>query len=235
MKGIVYMIPLPLGENDPIEVIPATVYKVINDIDTYIVENIRTARRYLRKINIQKPIDSLRFLELNEHTQATDIVGYLDDCVAGRHVGVMSEAGCPGVADPGSAIARMAHQKGIRVIPMVGPSSILLSLMASGFNGQSFAFNGYLPVKSPERSSKLKALELKAGKEHQTQIFIEAPYRNNQMVQDILTHCNPSTLLCIACDISLETEFIKTLSVGSWKSQVPELHKKPVIFLLNRD
>ena len=229
------MIPLPLGDNDPIEVIPASVYKVINDIDTYIVENIRTARRYLRKINIQKPIDSLRFLELNEHTQPTEILGYLDGCLDGRHVGVMSEAGCPGVADPGSVIARMAHQKGIRVVPMVGPSSIMLSLMASGFNGQSFAFNGYIPVKSPERAAKLKALELRSGKENQTQIFIEAPYRNNQLVQDMLTHCSPSTMLCIACDISLETEFIRTLSIGAWKGQVPELHKKPVIYLLHRD
>jgi 16S rRNA (cytidine1402-2'-O)-methyltransferase len=233
MKGSLYLIPTTIGETMAEEVMPSKIQHVVNSIQYYIVENERTARRQLIKMGIKTPIDDLTFYVLDEHTDKKNIPAFLDPCET-ENVGLLSEAGVPAVADPGSEIVAIAHEKGIRVIPLVGPSSILLSLMASGMNGQSFVFHGYLPVKPPERLKKIKEIELASGKLHQTQIFIEAPYRNNQLLNDLLSTCNGQTRICIACNITQSDEFIKTFPVSQWKSQKPELHKKPTIFLLQQ-
>jgi 16S rRNA (cytidine1402-2'-O)-methyltransferase len=231
MKGSLYLIPTAIGETPINQVMPASIEPVINSIRHYIVENERTARRQLLKMGIKIPIDDLTFYVLDEHTDKNNIRSYLNPCET-ENVGLLSEAGVPAVADPGSDIVAIAHEKGIRVVPLVGPSSILLALMASGMNGQSFVFHGYLPVKPDERLKKIKEIEQASGRLHQTQIFIEAPYRNNQLFNDLLTTCNGQTRICVACNITQEDEFIKTLPVSLWKSNKPELHKKPTIFLL---
>ena len=231
-KGKIYLIPTTLGESNLNRVLPNDLFSQINEIDHYIVENIRTARRYLKKLKITKEIDELTFYTLNKHTEINEISGYLNVAEKGENIGIISEAGCPGIADPGAAIVKIAHQKNIEVIPLVGPSSILLALIASGMNGQNFAFNGYLPVKKPEKIQKLKDLERKSKFEAQTQIFMEAPYRNKSLLDDILQNCNKSTLLCIAADITLETEFIKTKTIAQWKKQIPNINKRPAIFII---
>lgn len=227
-----YLLPNVLHEGNWQDVLPATVPAIIAQTRYYIVENIRTTRRYLKQIDRNIDIDSLTFYELNKHTNADAVSGYLRPLEQGQNTAVVSEAGCPGVADPGASVVRAAHQKGLKVIPVVGPSSILLAVMASGMNGQNFAFNGYLPVRAPERMRALSALENKAVKGHQTQIFIETPYRNNSVIADVLKVCSPSTMLCIAANLTGENEFVVTKSIGQWKKQVPDLHKQPAIFLL---
>ena len=204
----------------------------MKNIKYFIVENIRTARRYLRKMDPQLNIDELQFFELNQHTDGTVITEYLRPILEGYDVGIISEAGCPGIADPGAEVVKLAHTRQIRVIPLVGPSSILLSLMASGMNGQNFAFIGYIPVKPAERVKAIKEIERRSGFEKQTQIFIEAPYRNTQLINDLINTLSDQTRLCIACDITLETEYIKTLTVAQWKKGVPDLNKRPAIFLI---
>lgn len=231
MKGSLYLIPSTIGETSVDSVIPSDVQQIVNTIRFYIVENERTARRQLIKMGIKTPIDDLTFYVLDEHTDKKNIHSFLDPCVT-ENVGLLSEAGVPAVADPGSDIVAIAHDKGIRVVPLVGPSSILLSLMASGMNGQSFVFHGYLPVKPHERIKKIKEIEQASGRLKQTQIFIEAPYRNNQLLNDLLSTCNGQTRICVACNITQTDEFIKTLHVFQWKSNKPDLHKKPTIFLL---
>lgn len=233
MKGKLYLIPTTLGDTPLDSVIPSDVQKLIPGIKHFIVENIRTARRYLKKVDSKIEIDDLTFYELNKRTAPSQISGYLN-ALKEYDMGIISEAGCPGVADPGADVVKLAHEKGIHIIPLVGPSSILMSLMASGFNGQNFAFNGYLPIKSNEKIKKIKQLDLRSLHEGQTQIFIEAPYRNMQLLDDLILHCNASTHLCIACDITTETEYIRTLTMKEWKKQKPELHKRPTIFLLHR-
>lgn len=233
MNGSLFLIPNLLGEGNPEEILPANVLRIVRELRIFIVEDIRTARRFLSKCKIPTPIDSLTFYELNEHTTATEIIHYLDPAKE-ENIGLLSEAGVPGVADPGADIVRLAHQKNIRVVPLVGPSSILLAVMASGLNGQNFAFNGYLPVKRPERISKIKQLEKKALLDNQTQLFIEAPYRNMQLLEDILSVCASSTLIGIAADITLGTELIKTQTVEQWRKKMPELHKRPAIFLIGK-
>lgn len=233
MNGNLFLIPNLLGEGNPEEILPANVLRILRELRVFIVEDIRTARRFLSKCKIPAPIDSLTFYELNEHTTATEIIHYLDPAKE-ENIGLLSEAGVPGVADPGADIVRLAHQKNIRVVPLVGPSSILLAVMASGLNGQNFAFNGYLPVKRPERIGKIKQLEKKALLDNQTQVFIEAPYRNMQLLEDILSACSPSTLIGIAADITLGTELIKTQTVEQWRKKMPELHKRPAIFLIGK-
>jgi len=234
MKGKLYLIPTTLGETTIDQVIPKEVQELIPKLKHFIVENIRTARRYLKKVDPNINIDELHFYELNKHSSPNDISGYLH-AISENSIGVISEAGCPGVADPGADVVKLAHEKNIEIVPLVGPSSILLSLMASGFNGQNFAFNGYLPIKSDERIKKIKQLESRSLSENQTQIFIEAPYRNNQLLGDIVQNCNTATKLCVAMDITMESEFIKTLPVKAWKNQAIDLHKKPTIFLLQRE
>jgi len=234
MKGVLYLVPNTLGNPDTTETIPDGIKGRVNDISLFIVENLRNARRYLKSLNREINIDALTFFELNEHTIAEEIPSFLDRVEQGLDAAIISEAGVPGVADPGAEVVRLAHEKGIRVVPLTGPSSILLALMASGLNGQSFCFHGYLPVKRPERIKKIKELEQKVIRSGETQLFIEAPYRNDGLFADILDTCQTSTRLCIAADITLDSEFIFTKTSGAWKKKKPALHKRPVLFLLGR-
>ncbi len=227
-----YLVPNVLSECDWQSVLPAGIKQIVTNTRYFIVEDVRTVRRFLKQVNPEININELTFFELNKFTQPSDLPMFLKPALDGNDIAVVSEAGCPGVADPGADVVRIAHQKGIKVVPLVGPSSVLLALMASGMNGQNFAFNGYLPVKPAERVKALQELEKKAKFSHQTQIFIETPYRNNQLLQDILKSCQPQTLLCIAADITGNEELIVTKSIQQWKTAIPELHKKPVIFLI---
>lgn len=230
--GNLYLIPTTLGESETSQVIPSDVSNIVKGIKYFIVENIRTARRYLRKMDSQLNIDELQFFELNQHTDSRVTEEYLQPLLDGFDMGIISEAGCPGIADPGAEVVRHAHLKQIRVIPLVGPSSILLSLMASGMNGQNFAFIGYIPVKPAERIKAIKEIEKRSGIEKQTQIFIEAPYRNTQLINDLVNVLNDQTRLCIACDITLTSEYIKTKTIAQWKKGVPDVNKRPAIFLI---
>lgn len=232
MQASLYLIPVTLGETSIEQVLPTYNKEIILQIKYFIVENIRSARRFLKKVESSINIDELTFYELNKHTKPEDIENYLNPMVNGFHVGIISEAGCPAIADPGSDIVAIAQKKNYKVVPLVGPSSILLSLMASGFNGQGFAFHGYLPIDGSERIKKIKQLENLIHHEHQTQIFIETPYRNQKMVEDIIKHCTPSTKLCIAMNITCENEYIRTLSVKQWAKQLPDMAKQLCIFLL---
>ncbi len=229
--GHLYLIPVTLGESPVTSVLPEKVLDIIQHIDYYIVENVRTARRMLLKMGLRKSIDDLTFFTLDKHTDIKDIDSFLKP--AEQHdIGLLSEAGVPGVADPGAEIVRLAHEKNIRVIPLVGPSSLLLALMASGLNGQNFAFTGYLPVKKSERIRRIIELEKRSKTENQSQLFIETPYRNNQLLEDIVASCRNTTRLCIAADITLETELIKTKTIQEWSDHLPDLHKRPALFIL---
>lgn len=232
--GKLYLIPTTLGECDPMAVLPLTVKRCIELIDDYIVENEKTARKFIKRICPEKVQASLRLSTLNKHTQISEHNGMIQACLAGKHMGLMSEAGCPGIADPGAVLVKLAHEKGIPVVPLVGPSSITLALMASGMNGQSFAFNGYLPIDKGEKKAALKQLERLAQDKNQSQLFIETPYRNNKLVEDLLQCLQPSTYLCIACDLTLPTEYIKTMRVQDWKRVKLDLHNRPAIFILHR-
>ena len=225
MEVALYLIPVTLGDTSIERVLPSYNKEIIVQIKHFIVENIRSARRFLKKVEPTIDIDSLTFYELNQHT-------YLDPLQKGFPMGVISEAGCPAVADPGADVVAIAQRKNLAVIPLVGPSSIILSVMASGFNGQSFAFNGYLPIDSEERIRKLKALEQKVYSENQTQLFIETPYRNNKMMEELLRILRPQTRLCIAANITCEGEYIKTKTIKEWKGKLPDLSKIPCIFLI---
>lgn len=231
MQGTLYLIPTTLGITE-VDLIPPYVSNILQDINEFIVEDEKSARRYLIKAGINKPIAEIVFHLLNEHTNSEGIVSYLDSIEKGKNIGVLSEAGVPCVADPGAAIVKHAHRKNIKVIPLVGPSSIILALMASGFNGQNFTFHGYLPKDRKERVRKLKELEKTALQKNQTQIFIEAPYRNQHLLEDILNTCDAQTQLCIACDITLQSEFIQSRSIWEWKKKVPEINKRPAVFLI---
>jgi len=235
IKGHLYLIPTPLGESGFEAGLPSVNHLILEKIDTFIVEELRTARRFLRKAGYTKDFGSVTFHILNEHTADNEASDMLGEAIAGHPVGLLSEAGLPCVADPGNVIVRLAHSKGIKVIPLTGPSSIMLALMASGLNGQNFTFHGYLPVKPEERSRALRELESAASKNNQTQIFIETPYRNLQMLESIVKTCNSSLMLCIAADLTLQTEWIRCMSVGEWKKQKPEIHKRPAVFLLGRN
>jgi len=230
MNGTIYLIPTTLGECDLSSILPEKNNIITRKIRHFIVEDVRTARRFLRKVDREFPIDDCTFFILNQHTTAEEITTFLAPISQGNDMGVLSEAGCPAVADPGADIVNMAQQKNYTVVPLVGPSSILLALMGSGFNGQSFAFVGYLPIDGSERGKALKKLENRAFNESQTQLFIETPYRNMKMLEDILKHCQPNTRLCIAADITLDTEFIKTKTVKEWQKSLPDLMKRPCIF-----
>lgn len=232
-SGTLYLIPITLGDGSFDKVIPAHNNAIINEIDVYIVENIKTARRFLRKAGIEKAIDELIFFEIDKRSDTANYPTYIKALAEGKNIGVLSEAGCPGVADPGAEIVALAQEKHFKVVPLVGPSSILLSLMASGFNGQSFCFNGYLPIDQKERTYKLRDLERLAFREKQTQLFIETPYRNMPLMKDILTTLNNNTRLCIAVDITLATEQILTKSIEDWKKDTKlDLNKRPCIFLI---
>ena len=229
---ILYLIPTTLGKTSLDAILPAQNSIIVESLKYFIVENTRTARRFLKKVNREINIDELTFFELNQHTHAEEIAHFLQPLKAGNDMGIISEAGCPAVADPGADVVAIAQQRNYTVKPLVGPSSILLSIMASGFNGQSFTFHGYLPIMQSERVKMLKRMETQIYSEHQTQLFIETPYRNMKMLDDILSVCQSHTKLCIAVDITLETEFIRTKTVKEWKTQKPDLNKRPCIFLL---
>lgn len=231
-KGKLYLIPSPLGENDPSEVIPLPVLKSLEGFRTFVVEEVRTARRYLSKAGLKGKIDGLEFYELNEHTEAATVESYLKLFNDGNDVALISEAGLPAVADPGAQLVALAHRHGIEVIPAVGPSSLMMSLMASGLNGQSFAFCGYIPAKTDERKSKLKLLEKVSGQLRQTQIIIETPYRNDSLFKDMLSTCSPSTRLCIAANITMPDAYIKTKTIAQWKKEVITIGKRPCVFLI---
>ncbi|PKO51439.1 MAG: SAM-dependent methyltransferase [Betaproteobacteria bacterium HGW-Betaproteobacteria-20] len=231
--GTLYLIPVTLGDDNITQVLPPDVVSIAQQLDTFVVESEKSARHFLSTIKTAKPVRELTLNLLNEHTEDKDIAVLLAPLLAGKDLGLMSDAGCPGVVDPGAKLVELAHQKGIRVIPLVGPSSILLSLMASGLNGQQFAFLGYLPVDKMQRNQKLKEIEKRSLTHKETQLFIETPYRNQHMLEAILSVCQPNTRLCIACDISLSSEMIMTKTVTNWKkSPLPDLHKRPTVFLL---
>jgi 16S rRNA (cytidine1402-2'-O)-methyltransferase len=232
MQASLFLIPVPLGDTDHRKVLPDYNGDIILTIRYFIVENVRTARRFLKKAEPSILIDGLTFYELNKHTSPDVVAGYLKPLSQGESVGVISEAGCPAVADPGADVVAIAQRKKYPVVPLVGPSSILLSLMASGFNGQSFAFNGYLPIEAAERTSAIKRLENRIYAENQTQLFIETPYRNNKLLQELIRTCRASTKLCIASDITCNDEEIITKPVKEWREKAPDLSKKPAIFLI---
>lgn len=232
--GKLYLIPTTLGEMNPEDVLPHTIKRTIDFIDHYIVENEKTARRFIKSIHPEKKQPDLKLFALNKHTDVSEHNEFIKPLLEGKNMGLMSEAGCPGVADPGAVIVKLAHEKGIQVVPLVGPSSILLAMMASGMNGQSFAFNGYLPIDKSDKKTALKNLEKLSFDKNQSQLFIETPYRNNKFLEDLLQILQPNTLLCVACDITLPTEFIKTQSVNQWKKNKADLHNRPCIFIIHK-
>ncbi|AIN73526.1 SAM-dependent methyltransferase [Flavobacterium psychrophilum] len=232
--GKLYLIPTTLGEMNADDVLPQTIKRAIDFIDYYIVENEKTARKSIKMVHADKKQSELKLFLLNKHTDSKEHLDFIKPLLEGHNVGLMSEAGCPGVADPGAVIVKIAHEKGIQVVPLVGPSSILLALMASGMNGQSFTFNGYLPIDKSEKKQAIKGLEKLSFDKNQSQLFIETPYRNNKLLEDILQTLQPNTLLCIACDITLPTEYIKTMNVNLWKKQKVDLHNRPCIFIIHK-
>lgn len=232
MKGKLYLIPSPLGENDPVEVIPAPTLELLHHIGTYVVEEVRTARRYLSKAGLKGHIADIEFHELNEHTDPQEVEGFASLFENGRDIGLITEAGLPAVADPGSALVALCHRHGIEVVPQVGPSSLMLALMGSGMNGQSFTFNGYLPAKTEERRNAIKGIEKTSMIHKQTQIFIETPYRNDALFTDLLQVCQPSTRICIAADITMPDAYIKTKKVSEWRKENITIGKRPCVFLI---
>ncbi|MCW1735790.1 SAM-dependent methyltransferase [Anaerorudis cellulosivorans] len=227
-----YLIPSTLGDTPVERVLPPYNTEIVSCLRFFIVENVRTARRFLKKCHAEIDIDGLTFFELNKHTDRNALSEFLQPLKEGKSMGIISEAGCPSVADPGAEIVALAHQEGYKVVPLVGPSSPLLALMASGFNGQCYAFNGYLPIDSNERAKVIKKLEMRAYNENQTQLFIETPYRNQKLAEDILLHCKPHTQLCIAMNLTCDDEYIATKTIKEWKNRLPDMNKKPCIFLL---
>ena len=223
-----------MGECDPMDVLPQTVKRTIDFIDYYIVENEKTARKSIKGVNPEKKQSDLVLFTLNKHTEAKEHLDFIKPLLEGKNVGLMSEAGCPGVADPGAVIVKLAHDRGIQVIPLVGPSSILLAMMASGMNGQSFTFHGYLPIEKDEKRASFKSLERTSFEKNQSQIFIETPYRNNKLLEDLIQTLHPETHLCIATDITLPTEYIKTKKISAWKKEAIDLHKRPTIFIIHK-
>lgn len=230
--GKLFLIPTTLGENEPLEVLPISIKRAIEDIDYYIVENEKTARRFIKKISSGKSQPSLHIEVLNKYTEPQSIPSFLQPCFEGHNVGILSEAGCPGIADPGADVVRVAHEKELQVVPLVGPSSIFLALMASGMNGQNFAFNGYLPIDTQERKKSIKKMEKIAIEQQQSQICIETPYRNDKLFAEMLKTLSNRTLICVACDITLATEYIATKTVETWKKVPLDLHKRPAIFII---
>lgn len=233
-KGKLFLVPTTLGDTEPLEVLPISVKKTIEPLRNFIVENERSARRFLKKLTPKMNQSMLRFYPLNKYTDPLEYRDYLKVCDNGVSIGLMSEAGLPGIADPGAAIVAMAHSKNVQVVPLVGPSSITLAMMSSGLNGQSFAFNGYLPIDKATRKRKIKQYENQSEKKQQTQIFIETPYRNDKLFEDFIATLSDNTMLCIAVDLTLPTEYIKTMPVKAWKKQKVNLHKRPAIFIVQK-
>ena len=233
MTGNIYLIPVTLGGDDYLKVIPEKVLTLTRMLRHFIVEDVRSARRFLRLVDKGFPIDDTVFLELNEHTGESDISDYLEPAFKGYDIGIMSEAGLPGIADPGAKIIALAHKKNLKVTPLTGPSSILLALISSGFNGQNFTFNGYLPVRPAEKTARIRELEKKSS-EGYSQIFMETPYRNQKMFESVISTCSNDTLLCIAADITLQSEYIRSMKISEWKKNIPSLNDRLVVFVLQR-
>jgi 16S rRNA (cytidine1402-2'-O)-methyltransferase len=234
-KGYLYLLPTTLGDNEPMEVLPFLVKEMIEKLDYFIVENEKTARKFIKRIAPEKSQPSLKLFSLDKYADQLEVSTYLDVCAKGISMGLLSEAGVPAIADPGAEIVKLAHQKNIRVIPLVGPSSIILAMMASGFNGQNFAFNGYLPIEASERKEAIKSLEKLSKEKNQSQIFIETPYRNEKLFNDLKSTLSPTSKLCVACDITLSSEYIKTLEIKDWKNEHPDLNKRPTIFIIHKE
>ena len=242
-KGKLYLIPTTLGDlstndlekqSNPMDVLPQTVKRAVTLLDCYIVENEKTARKFIKSIHPEKVQATLQLSSLNKHTENSEHNAMIQPCLEGIDIGLMSEAGCPGIADPGAAIVKLAHEKGIQVVPLVGPSSILLAMMGSGMNGQSFAFNGYLPIDKDAKKVAIKSFEKLSFDKNQSQIFIETPYRNNKFLEDLLQILQPNTHLCIAADITLPAEYIKTFKVQDWKKNKIDLHNRPTIYIIHK-
>ena len=234
MTGKLYLIPTSLGDSAPLETIPISIKKIIESIDVYIVENEKSARRFIKAVSSGKSQSSLTLFTLNKFTDPLEIPLYLEECYKGNNIGLLSDAGCPAVADPGAEVVKIAHEKNIKTIPLVGPSSILLAMMSSGMNGQNFAFNGYLPIEKAERKSKIKQLEKRSFDENQSQLFIETPYRNNSILEDLHKTLSSDTKICVACDLTLPTEYIKTQTAKQWKYSKLDFHKRPAIFIIHK-
>lgn len=231
-KGTLFLIPVPLADHAAAKSFTPFLVETINQIKVYIVENEKTARKFLKEAGLKTPQSELIIHDYGKHKRDGSVEHFFAQLNKGQDVGLMSEAGCPGIADPGAEIVAEAHKKGIKVIPLVGPNSMIQALMSSGFTGQSFAFHGYLPINKAERAKKIKELELLASRHLQTQLFMETPFRNNQLLDDLLKTCNPQTLLCIASNINAENEFIKTKSIAAWRKEQVDLHKQPTVFVL---
>ncbi len=234
-RGTLFLIPVPLAENAANKSFTPFLVDTINLLKTYIVENEKTARKFLKEAGLKIPQSELLIHDYGKHKRGNSLVPYFTQLMSGINVGLMSEAGCPGVADPGAEIVAEAHKRGIKVVPLVGPNSMLQALMSSGFNGQSFTFHGYLPIDKVERAKRIKELEVLSEKNKQTQLFMETPFRNNHLLDDVLKNCQSNTQLCIACNINAEDEFIKTQAIGAWRGEKIDLHKKPTVFLLFRN
>jgi 16S rRNA (cytidine1402-2'-O)-methyltransferase len=230
--GTLYLIPVPLADEAAAKSFTPYLTNTVNEINEYIVENEKTARKFLKEAGLRTPQSELILHDYSKHNRETGTADFFKGLQAGKNVGLMSEAGCPGIADPGAGIVEKAHRMGIKVVPLVGPSSILLALMASGFNGQSFTFHGYLPIDKADRSKRIKELENLSERNDQTQIFIETPFRNNPLLEEILKTAHPKTRLCIARDLTSTNEFVQTKTIAEWQKKVPELHKRPTIFLI---
>ena len=234
IKGKLYLIPNTLGDNEPLEVLPISIKKIIETTDYFLFENEKAGRKFIKKITPTKAQDSIKLNLINKFTLKEELNSFLNPIFEGFNIGLISDAGCPGVADPGSDIIKIAHQSNIKVVPLVGPSSILLAIMSSGLNGQNFAFNGYLPIDKEDKKSKIKELERLSFQKNQSQMFIETPYRNNKMFEDLLKNLSNSTNLCIACDLTLKNEFIRTLSINEWGKNKINIDKKPAIFIIHK-
>ena len=232
--GNLYLIPCPLGDTPPLEVLPFLVKKAVEEIDHYIVEHEKNARRFIKNLVPRKSQPDLHFQIINKFTNDSDIPDMLNPCFDGINIGVISDAGCPGIADPGAIVVAEAHAKGIKVVPLVGPSSILLAMMASGFNGQNFAFNGYLPIDKKERKTEIKRLERLSKEQDQSQLFIETPYRNNQILESLVNTLHQQTRLCVACDLTFSSEYIKTQTAEGWKRTKVDLDKRPTLFIIQK-
>ena len=234
MSAKLYLIPCPIGENAPIEMLPISIKTTITNTNFFIVEHEKEARRFIKKVCPDKIQSKLKLFPLNKHTSAMEMVNYLDPCKFGENMGLISDAGCPAIADPGAIIVEKAHQLGIKVKPLVGPSAILMAMMSSGMNGQNFAFNGYVPINKNDRKKNIKDLESRSQKQNQSQIFIEAPYRNEKLFMDLIDWLSPETMLCIAYGITESDEYIKTYTISDWKKKRLKFHKKPAIFILHK-
>lgn len=232
--GKLYLIPTTLGDTAPLEVLPVSVKKIVELTDEFIVENEKSARKFIKRITPKKSQPGLKLHLLNKYTEASELPAFLESCLNGKTVGLLSEAGVPAIADPGAEVVKLAHQQGIQVVPLVGPSSIIMAMMGSGMNGQNFAFNGYLPIDQKERRNEIKRLERLSADQGQSQIFIETPYRNNKMLEELCSTLMGDTRLCVACDITLPSELILTKTVSSWKNKFPDLHKRPAIFIIQK-